>query len=266
MRFLKAIFHLLMIIILTLLTQVGGLIYILTLTQVRTKRKRRIKSIGAFSGLYLIATFLVIPYIAPIFGREKIKDSEVLEAHSWFYKLANRNYVKPELNLALKEISRDFNKQHDGVKLIYLDANFPFFDSFPLLPHLSHNDGKKIDITFIYETTNGAPTNSKPSVSGYGVYAKPNTGDFDQPNICLDKGYWQYDFPKYLTFGNINKDIQISKNATRDIIERIVNQNNVGKVFIEPHLKTRLNLKNPKIRFHGCKAVRHDDHIHFQLK
>ncbi|MFT5619364.1 MAG: hypothetical protein ACI85I_002607, partial [Arenicella sp.] len=39
-----------------------------------------------------------------------------------------------------------------------------------------------------------------------------------------------------------------------------------GKVFIEPHLKTRLGLENySKIRFHGCQAVRHDDHIHVQL-
>ena len=30
--------------------------------------------------------------------------------------------------------------------------------------------------------------------------------------------------------------------------------------------KTRLLLTSDKIRFHGCQAVRHDDHIHVQLK
>ena len=35
-------------------------------------------------------------------------------------------------------------------------------------------------------------------------------------------------------------------------------------IFIEPHLKNRLKIGNNRIRFHGCKAVRHDDHIHFQ--
>ena len=34
-----------------------------------------------------------------------------------------------------------------NIEIHYLDANFPFINKFPLLPHLSHNDGKKIDIT-----------------------------------------------------------------------------------------------------------------------
>ena len=46
----------------------------------------------------------------------------------------------------------------------------------------------------------------------------------------------------------------------------ILHQPNLGKVFIEPHLKDRMKLTNSKIRFHGCGAVRHDDHIHIQLK
>lgn len=39
----------------------------------------------------------------------------------------------------------------------------------------------------------------------------------------------------------------------------------IGKLFIEPHLKTRLKLTSNKIRFHGCQAVRHDDHMHVQM-
>jgi len=39
-----------------------------------------------------------------------------------------------------------------------------------------------------------------------------------------------------------------------------------GKIFIEPHLKSRLGFANDsKVRFHGCAAVRHDDHIHIEL-
>ncbi|MEN8123116.1 MAG: hypothetical protein ABFS35_22450, partial [Bacteroidota bacterium] len=80
------------------------------------------------------------------------------------------------------------------------------------------------------------------------------------------KGYWQYDFPKYLTFGKINKEISLSETATRDLMNEIVKQPEIGKIFIEPHLKNRLNLTSGKVRFHGCGAVRHDDHIHIQLK
>lgn len=40
----------------------------------------------------------------------------------------------------------------------------------------------------------------------------------------------------------------------------------IGKLFLEPHLKSRWRLgAYDKIRFHGCKAVRHDDHLHIQL-
>jgi hypothetical protein len=37
----------------------------------------------------------------------------------------------------------------------------------------------------------------------------------------------------------------------------------VRRVFIEPHLKARLDLARlSKVRFAGCRAARHDDHIH----
>jgi hypothetical protein len=150
--------------------------------------------------------------------------------------------------------------------MIYLDANFPFIDKFPLLPHLSHNDGKKVDVSLIYELPNGLLTNKKPSISGYGVYEKPTANGYDQNAVCKQRGNWQYDFPKYLTLGTINKDIEFSENGTRELANLILRQNSTGKLFIEPHLKKRLNLTNGKVRFHGCQAVRHDDHIHFQLK
>ena len=38
-----------------------------------------------------------------------------------------------------------------------------------------------------------------------------------------------------------------------------------AKVFIEPHLRRRLGVESSKLRFQGCRAARHDDHIHMQL-
>lgn len=39
------------------------------------------------------------------------------------------------------------------------------------------------------------------------------------------------------------------------------------KIFIEPHEKQKLSLTSKyKIRIHGCKAIRHDDHIHLEVK
>ncbi|MFD2188986.1 hypothetical protein [Aquimarina celericrescens] len=216
--------------------------------------------------LYLGITFLLIPLIAPIFGREKLKDSSYIEAHTFFTKLLNRNYIKAELHISLQEIAASYQKQHHGIKIVYLDANFPFVNGFPLFPHLSHNDGKKIDISFVYLDQNDRLTNRKPSISGYGVFEKPTNKEYDQTKACKKNGYWQYDYSQYLTFGTINKNLKFSEKATKDLLLAIVNHQQIGKVFIEPHLKNRLRVENSKIRFQGCQTVRHDDHIHLQLK
>tara|TARA_R110002073_G_scaffold89852_8_gene212586 strand:- start:17247 stop:17867 length:621 start_codon:yes stop_codon:yes gene_type:complete len=205
-----------------------------------------------------------VPGIAPLFGRVKITNKESINSRTFFTKLLNRNYVSPKMHSALTDISLKINKMYPGIQLIYLDANFPFSDGFPLLPHLSHNDGNKIDISFIYDDENGRISNLKPSNSGYGFFEKPTKEETNQTEICKNQGYWQYDYPKYLTLGT-NSKLQFNSKATKKLIELIINNATTEKVFIEPHLKTRLHLANSKIRFHGCKAVRHDDHIHVQV-
>ncbi len=263
----KIIFHILKIVLLTIITQIGGVIYLISIIGIKSNvTKYRFKRSILFATLYLATTFLIIPQISSYFGREKIKESKYLVAHSVWYKILNRNYVTPKLNKVLTDISDKFNNKHNGIKIIYLDANFPFFDNFPLLPHLSHHDGKKIDLTFIYKTEDTKLTNKKPSRSGYGVYENPFKNEYNQINICKNKGYWQYDFPKYLTLGKMHKQLTFSEKATRNLLLISANQKNISKIFIEPHLKQRLNLTNKKIRYHGCQAVRHDDHIHIQVK
>jgi hypothetical protein len=256
--------HILVVIILTVFTQIGGVVYALIFIGLRNL-DRKIKLLS-FVGAYLVVTFWIIPCFSPIFGRVKIANSKHLEPRSFFYSLTNRNYVVPEMNDILKAIAVDFERKNPGVKLVYLDANFPFFDGFPLLPHLSHDDGKKIDLCFLYENVEGNITNRKPSVSGYGIYEEPRINEFNQINICKRRGFWQYDFPKYLTFGHINNDVQFSNKANKELINLFLKYQQVSKIFIEPHLKERLQMNNSKIRFHGCQAVRHDDHIHIQLR
>lgn len=264
--FIKIILHLLCFVILTALTQIGGIIYLISLFIISKKKpKYRIKRILFFTFLYLTSTFLIVPNIAPFFGRVKIEDIYRIKSHNYFIKTCNRNYVTPKMHTVLTDISLRLNKEFPNVKLIYLDANFPFFDGFPLLPHLSHNDGKKIDISFVYENRKGNLTNLKPSISGYGVFATSLKGEFNQTKTCKQNGFWQYDFTKYLTFGSPHKDFKFSSIATKKLIELILKNDKTSKLFIEPHLKKRLKLNNSKIRFHGCRAVRHDDHIHLQI-
>ncbi len=259
----KRLLHLIIILFLTVLTQVGGLVYLISVLVIKNNRK---KSILFFGLLYLITTFVIAPNVAPLFGREKVKENKLIKANTFFTKLTNRNYVRPQLNTVLQKTAIDLDKKYKGIQLVYLDANFPFYNGFPLLPHLSHNDGKKIDLSLIYKDINGKTTNKKPSISGYGVYESPTNKEYNQIDICKNKGYWQYDFPKYMTFGSVNKSITFDLQATKTILLEILKQPEIGKIFIEPHLKIRMNLTHNKIRYHGCKAVRHDDHIHIQLK
>lgn len=39
----------------------------------------------------------------------------------------------------------------------------------------------------------------------------------------------------------------------------------VQKILLEPHLRDTLAVRFDKVRFQGCFAARHDNHIHFQI-
>ncbi len=259
----KILLHIFTIILLTILTQIGGIIYLFALWFSRQEKQNFTLS---FIGLYIIATFLFVPLVAPLFGREKIKESKIITANSFITKLFNRNYVRPELNKVIQATASELTASYPNLKLVYLDANFPFINKFPLLPHLSHNDGKKVDLAFIYTDKQGKTTNQKPTISGYGYFVMPKKNEVNQTQYCKQKGYFQYDYPKYFTFGTVHPNLQLAEKPTKKLIEILANQSQIGKIFIEPNLKKRLKLNSSKIRFQGCRSVRHDDHVHVQLK
>ena len=98
------------------------------------------------------------------------------------------------------------------------------------------------------------------------MFVEPNEGEFSQTLFCKEKGYWQYDYPKYLTLGTPNDELVFSNDGTKRLLTSILEVEAVGKIFIEQHLKVQMSLTNEKLRFQGCGAVRHDDHIHFQIR
>jgi len=262
---LKVLFFTLLFILLTILTQIGGVVLFLSFVLSRgIENRKRLKLSFIFLVLYLLSTFLVVPHIASYFGRERIIQTDIIKPTFFLTNLLNRNYVKPKINSILRKT--ELGLKNTGTEIRYLDANFPFIDNFPLLPHLSHNDGKKIDISLVYTKPNGELTNDKKSNSGYGVFAEPEKGEIDQIKNCRTKGYFQYDYPKYLTFGGKNENLVFSIKYTKLLINAFLSNKDISKIFIEPHLKVRLNLKDTRVRYHGCKAVRHDDHIHIQIK
>lgn len=219
-----------------------------------------------FSSFYTFSTLWITPYLAGVWGREPILENKHLKPATSLTFWLNRNYVTSELNEVLTDVSQRVSADNPNAVVHYLDANFPFFNGFPLLPHLSHNDGKKVDIALVYEDRMGNWSPRLKSNSGYGVFEKPIGDELNQPQLCEEAGAKQYNLAKYLTLGTNNAPIKWSKKWTKQLMIKLVTDPRVGKVFLEPHLVRRMDLYYQKIRFHGCHAVRHDDHIHIQLK
>ena len=267
---LAALAMLILVLVLTIVTQIGGLIFWLSLPILDGVYKRAPKfmllaSALAFLFIYSISVFLLVPLIAPIFGRMPLPmfstATRPLKPVSVFYCLMARNYVRPEAYKLLTDISQKLAKKFPGSVLIYYDANFPFINGFPLLPHLSHNDGRKIDLAFFYQDKEtGQPVGSPPSPIGYWAYEQPLDGE-SQP--CLGRPSllrWDFDFLQPLF-----DDVEMDEKRTRYLMQLLIESNQVQKILIEPHLKQRLSLGSQKVRFQGCRAARHDDHIHFQI-
>ncbi len=263
-RILQFFLHLIWIVFLTIVTQIGGVVWLISLLIGRFwKKEIRYKKALLFTGLYLISTLVIVPLIAPIFGRMSVQHTHKIRPTNYATVLLNRNYVKPLLNQVLQKTAQSL--KDTPIEIRYLDANFPFIDEFPLLPHLSHDDGEKIDISLVYQDTSGKMTNRKKSISGYGSFVPIKKGEIDQTARCKKAGYFQYDCTKYATFGSINQDLILSEKYTKQLILAFLKNKEVGKIFLEPHLKSRMQLNSSRIRFHGCRSVRHDDHIHVQL-
>ena len=252
-----------LVLILTILTQVGGIVLLIALLiGLFFKKYVLLKTSLVFSSVYLVVTFFLIPFVAPKFGRVKIQENDQLNLVSNLYVLCNRNYVVPELHDLLQELGEELAAEKIQVNI--LDANFPFIDGFPLLPHRSHNDGRKVDLSLVYEASDGQYSNAVMSRSGYGVFESPKEAEIKQYEICFEKGNTYYDLAKYIKLGMVNEQLMFSEKGTKILINKLTSSN-IGKLFVEPHLKQRLRLNHSKIRFQGCKATRHDDHIHIQL-
>ncbi len=260
---------------LTILTQIGGIIYVFSLATnkpinrfTNKKMYQRVLKIIAFLFIYSLSVFFIVLLLAKPFGRVPLPviEKNNVQPLNIFTCFLNRNYVKPELKESLMNVAHKINNKFPGTIINYLDANFPFFDGVPLLPHLSHNDGEKLDISFCYvNKETKVLTNECPSFIGYGISEEPLLDEKCTTCFCTENGFWQYDLLRKLTPQYNKKNFTFDEIRTKELVNLFALENRVQKIFIEPHIKTRLNLNADKIRFHGCKAIRHDDHIHIQM-
>lgn len=257
----RFVFRALLAFLLTVLTQTGGLIYLLTRPFVR--RQRRWRRVLWYLGVYAVVNIVLVPPLARQFGRVPLPifSEQTLRPLNYGFVLLNRHYVQPELHELSLDVAREMDRRFPRTVTAYLDANFPFFDGFPLLPHLSHDDGRKLDLAFYYEY---APR-SAPTLIGYGSYEEARRDEKFITPICYAEGSWWYGLIGRIYRKSLRRDLRLDTARTSTMIELLARDRRTGKLFLEPHLKTRWRLNYGKVRFQGCHAVRHDDHVHVQL-
>ena len=234
---------------LTALTQLGGIALIIALLFKRRKT--------AFAASY-IAVSIAALWIAPLFGRTPLPCliGDSLKMHSPFFCVLNRQYVTPELAEVLTDYDTALQSAFPQTKTRVLDANFPFHTGFPLLPHLSHNDGRKVDLAFYYMGDQGYLPAITRSPLGYFAFEDGySTCPGHRLTLRWDMAWLQTLWPAY----------KPDRPRMQMALNLLAADPRITKIFIEPHLKQSLGATSPKIRFQGCRAARHDDHIHIQL-
>lgn len=271
MRLIKT---LLLFLILTLFTQVGGIIYLLSKVIYRVidakpfnGYRESLRRITFHISIYLVFTLLIVPPIAGLFGREGLPvfERNHLGPRTIWTVLLNRHYVRPQMKTVVLKISSEMGQRHPNIRINYFDANHPFLKGYPLIPHLSHNDGKQLDIGFVYnDVASGNLSSKTPSAIGYGISEEPKKNEIDEPQKCsFNRTYSLMDrlYPK-----GSKSDYIFNEVISANLIGSFAKRENVSRVFLEPHLKSRLKLRSGKIGPAGCNAVRHDDHFHIRIK
>lgn len=274
MKILKVFLVLLLCSLLTLLSQIGGvilLIWLLVFWSFKKKIKnvwaRRATNIFGFMGFYMLFVLAIIPMLARLQHRAPLpmtKSGNLVPVTYWNVVFM-RNYIITSGKEKMVKIADEFAQKHPGLKVKYMDCNYPFlfvkgrWILESLFPHITHR-GNQADIAFIYNDKNGIPTNYTPTAIGYGSSVDPLPNEPCTPCNC-EKSNWQYSFmhntlPK--------KNYRLNNNLSSFLVQ-LAKKRTSGNIIIEKHLQKRFNL-------HGafteapCKSVRHDDHFHVKFE
>jgi hypothetical protein len=244
---LRAAGHIAAITALTLLTQLGGLAWALALLF----RHRILAFLLAYTTLSALTPALSTRVPLPCFGAP-------LRMQSVLYCAMNRHYVTPTMASVATDAATRMASTHPGTITLALDGSFPFITGMPLIPHLSHDDGEKLDLAFFYTTPDDTylPGRTR-SPLGYFAFemTPPEACPANTLTLRWNLGWLQPLWP----------DRPLDGPRTAALIRSLAADPRVTKLFVEPPLAARLGLTHPKIRFQGCRAARHDDHIHLQL-
>ncbi len=178
------------------------------------------------------------------------------DAKGSLYPLHQR-YCRDDLNFvtpAALKVLTSAAKKLAGPRIGYMDASWPSGVK-PMPPHYSHGDGRQVDLALFYEDRQGRPLDRSP-VAGYGAYEPPRR---ESERACPGGARGKQERPDPPR----DRNWRLDEARTKALVSALIAYPAVRRVFIEPHLKTRLGFAGEgKVRFAGCGAARHDDHIH----
>jgi hypothetical protein len=255
-------------VVLTILTQVGGLALLATAWLTRLRRGPAWLAVLGFVAVYGLTTAVIVPPLAKIGGRERLPcvvgAATPYGAVSPLLCIMNRNYVRPEAKALVSSLATHMAARYPGTATRYLDAGFPFFDGFPLMPHLSHRDGLKVDLAYYYREADGRPVaDGAASPIGYWAYEAPRSGEV-RPCADLQGPTLRWDFSALQSRVTRRADPERMR-AMLAWLSTEGRSHGLRKILIEPHLKQRWAPGVDMVRFQGCRAARHDDHLHLEL-
>lgn len=247
---------LLVIVLLTLLTQLGGVVLwpLVGLGVSLSPQARWALVPVSVLGWVLFGAFAV-PLLAALAGRTPLPCTPdgALAPRSIVFCLGLRNYVRSDLRDEALAIAEDVRAGDPSAQVRYLDGAFPLGPYFPILPHLSHGDGRRLDIALVFEDGTGSPL-------GYFGYAPLDPDEQPAcPSQWLDRR-WDLDALQPL-FGPPRLDVSRSSRILRAAIARP----RITRVLLEPHVSHELGVRATKLVFQGCRAARHDDHMHVEV-
>ena len=265
---------------LTVVTQTAGIALWLATPLLAGLRDRLARGGAPFAGTmfalagfvvtFLVNALVVTPGLAALVERVPLPcvgDSPLQPVTKWTC-LFSRHYVTPALKTKLEALASDMAQRSPGDSVYYLDAGFPFGFGLPMLPHVTHLDGRAVDLAFAYQAESptsptGFVPSEPPSPLGYGKFEPP--GD-EEARPCAD-----VDSPLRWSFAWLQplmSEAAMDRERTHAIIAWLLTDTNrpaVRRIFLEPHLRDRLALTDARVRFEGCDDTRHDDHLHVEL-
>lgn len=184
--------------------------------------------------------------------------STPLEPTRSYYCRENRHYVTPAVRDALVATANAMRGRFPNEVVRFMDASGPG-GTKPFPPHLSHGDGRQIDLALYYTDRQGRPLDSFPATDAYGGYWPAEPPRPGEQRACPQGRPGKAEKPDPPS----NRPWRLDESRTATLVRILIADPRVRRVFIEPHLERRFGLwGHPKLRFAGCEAARHDDHIH----